>query len=474
MKFPRCDGRPGLSLIDRAPCKKMLYLASVVPYPCSIFGACRTKWCRLPIIENCLYPATTLAVACLLKQLLGMAIVLVCHACGPLVCEAQDLVGTAGSWKRSDRDCSLAANSGAYAPDDQSQWLGQPAHTDENVAVVDENRRALIQLAMTLNKTNRQLSRSDDPEAEMIARLRVLLQRVKNERAPVRVASATSAPVVNDAMVSDDPGVVRPPAMMDETVDEVAIWEREREARLKLIEKLIQERVLASKAKQPPEAAAAHATDASQARVGQSAVVADSDPSSDGQSAAMVKNGVQEAENGGDITVPEQSNPDATVSGATVSGEVADNAPNTTDSADNSQQKTPLANPLAELLQQASQTPLDGPIDRLGLADNLFALGEFGLALQTYQQIDQSALEREDTQWVQYQVAGCLRHLGKPSEAADQYRKLAADRTAGRLAVLARWWLDRMTDRAILEADLQKFQQQIDYLKGTLNVNSSK
>ncbi len=430
----------------------------------------RCRW--LLALKTLVLCKTVGAAARVIGVVVSGTFAMACLVAGAVSCEAGGFDDTTGAWKRSDRESSVPTNSSADVSRHQCQMPGQPSPGDASSVAADANRRALTQLARTFHETNRQHGRAEDSDTELIARLKVLLQRVKNERVPVKLVSATSARLIDEVMVTDAPGSVRSQIAVDETVDEVALWEREREARLKLIEKLIQERVLASKAKKQ---SLAEATDASQAASGQSPAAADSDLPGDGQSASMDQSASM-ATTAGQGTGNEdgQKLPDENNPGATASGETPDTALNTADPGDNSQQKTQSTNPLAELLQQASQTPLDGPIDRLGLGDNLFALGEFGLALQTYQQIDQSALEREDTHWVQYQVAGCLRHLDKPSEAADQYRKLAADRTAGRLAVLARWWLDRMTDRAILEADLQKFQQQIDSLKGTLNVNSSK
>ncbi|MCA9033722.1 MAG: hypothetical protein KDA91_01270 [Planctomycetaceae bacterium] len=121
---------------------------------------------------------------------------------------------------------------------------------------------------------------------------------------------------------------------------------------------------------------------------------------------------------------------------------------------------------IVNMLQPGAQAALDGPIDRMGLADNLYALGEFILALQTYEQIDQTALSREEAYWVEFQSAGCLRHLRKSSEAADRYRALVGKKDAGRYSVLAAWWLDRMTDRLRLEEVHQQQTQQIQALKG--------
>lgn len=115
---------------------------------------------------------------------------------------------------------------------------------------------------------------------------------------------------------------------------------------------------------------------------------------------------------------------------------------------------------------------IDGPIDRMGLADNLYQIGELVLALEMYEQISTVDISRTEKYWIQYQTACCLRKLGRPAEAQKVYRQLAETSEAGWLRELSVWWLDRMTERIALEADIQNLQQFINQLKEQQHVRS--
>jgi tetratricopeptide (TPR) repeat protein len=97
---------------------------------------------------------------------------------------------------------------------------------------------------------------------------------------------------------------------------------------------------------------------------------------------------------------------------------------------------------------------VDGPIDRLGLANNLFAVGKYPLALEIYQQASAEILPAHQTYWVEYQTANCIRRLGKPAEASQRYRKLANQPEAGWLSEQAQWWIDTLEKIRVLESTL--------------------
>lgn len=80
------------------------------------------------------------------------------------------------------------------------------------------------------------------------------------------------------------------------------------------------------------------------------------------------------------------------------------------------------------------------------LADNLYALGEYDLAYNTYQQLKLADLSTEDQVWVTYQLAGCLRHLGENASAASLYRQVLSQHPEHHLSGVSRWWLDAMED----------------------------
>ncbi len=123
----------------------------------------------------------------------------------------------------------------------------------------------------------------------------------------------------------------------------------------------------------------------------------------------------------------------------------------TPSAADDSHTLESSASPNASLLDNMV---VEGPIDRLGLANNLFAVGEYPLALEMYQQTEGTTLTSHQHFWVKYQAANCLRRLGKPAEASNLYRKLADQPEAGWLSTQARWWVETLEQIRILEKTL--------------------
>jgi hypothetical protein len=89
----------------------------------------------------------------------------------------------------------------------------------------------------------------------------------------------------------------------------------------------------------------------------------------------------------------------------------------------------------------------DEPVDRIGLADNLYATGEFQLAIEVYVGLAATNLPEEKKLWIEHQIASCHRKLGNDVEAETHYRRIAGDDNAGFLAENARWWLSVMRQR---------------------------
>jgi hypothetical protein len=109
---------------------------------------------------------------------------------------------------------------------------------------------------------------------------------------------------------------------------------------------------------------------------------------------------------------------------------------------------------------------VDGPIDRLGLANNLFAVGQYPLALEMYQQAAAEILTSHQTFWVEYQTANCLRRLDKKAEASQRYRKLANQPEAGWLSQQAQWWVETLEKIRILESTLD--DHTVDHHRATV------
>jgi tetratricopeptide (TPR) repeat protein len=113
----------------------------------------------------------------------------------------------------------------------------------------------------------------------------------------------------------------------------------------------------------------------------------------------------------------------------------------------------PAAKQSSEAIVQAVAM-VDGPVDQLGFANNLYATGEFQLALEIYQKIDRSNAGERDWLWIEYQIANCQRRLGKMAEAERGFRIVTSRDKNTWMGQNARWWLD-VSDRT------QKLQDRI-------------
>lgn len=121
---------------------------------------------------------------------------------------------------------------------------------------------------------------------------------------------------------------------------------------------------------------------------------------------------------------------------------------------------SPLALP-TELLDQA--------IDRQRMGNNLYAIGAYELALMNYEKMLKQPLGQIETQWVNFQVANCQRHLGQTSEAQKTYRRVAAETSEEWLGQMSRWWLKELDDRDQLQRRVVELDQIITTLEQELN-----
>lgn len=140
------------------------------------------------------------------------------------------------------------------------------------------------------------------------------------------------------------------------------------------------------------------------------------------------------------------------------------------------QPSNPEADPVESPSSLSATTVLNSPVDRLKLADNLFATGEYSLALQMYDAAGSkgSKLGNDDRAWVTYQKAGCYRRLEMMDEAESLYRQAAGDADAEWLAKVARWWLDRIAEREKLKQEIGQVKEVLDtFKKAKLDANTN-
>lgn len=121
----------------------------------------------------------------------------------------------------------------------------------------------------------------------------------------------------------------------------------------------------------------------------------------------------------------------------------------------------------------ASAAPVvDQPVDRVALADSLFAVGEYGFALDAYQQVETAELNAATQLWLHYQTACCLRRMGRTADAAREYRRVTAIADAGRVAEQSRWWLSVIDSRKELTDRIGRLRAAINALEGETDEQS--
>jgi len=109
-----------------------------------------------------------------------------------------------------------------------------------------------------------------------------------------------------------------------------------------------------------------------------------------------------------------------------------------------------------------SDTPIEGPIDRMALATSLFATEQHAGCLRALEGVDQESLKGEKRDWYRYMTACCLRKQGQLSEAESQYRKLLGQSETEWLSEAARWWLDHLNEQHKLQQDLAQVNSTLD------------
>ena len=118
-----------------------------------------------------------------------------------------------------------------------------------------------------------------------------------------------------------------------------------------------------------------------------------------------------------------------------------------------------------DLLQQISEKP----IDRLRLADSLFAINQLQMSLDIYEQLDDSTSSTSEQIWIRYQRASCLRRLKKIDSARRYYRAVAGIDESDFLGECSRWWLDTLDERQGLEQKVENIQSTIEALEAEIN-----
>ena len=117
--------------------------------------------------------------------------------------------------------------------------------------------------------------------------------------------------------------------------------------------------------------------------------------------------------------------------------------------------------------QPDQQTPVDeraqvllqtDPLDKLAMADNLTAAGNYQLALKIYLGVikaPKTKLSAESLNWVRYQAAVCYKNLRQYEEARQLFRVVTNSGVKDQTTSLATWWLDQIDSLQQMQTSLE-------------------
>ena len=112
-----------------------------------------------------------------------------------------------------------------------------------------------------------------------------------------------------------------------------------------------------------------------------------------------------------------------------------------------------------------------GAIDRLELADNLFAADELQMALDVYAAIDLDAETEVSRVWIMFQMAACYRRLGDITEASKRYRQLVTIADTTWVGDLSRWWLNIIDTQQTLSNTTNELDAVIQQLQESVHAD---
>lgn len=112
-------------------------------------------------------------------------------------------------------------------------------------------------------------------------------------------------------------------------------------------------------------------------------------------------------------------------------------------------------------------------VDRIGLADSLFASHQVDIALKLYLELSREKQSPEDLLWIHYQIGSSSRRVKNYDQARRYYRMVAGKPEAGLYQKLSKWWLDTLQRKLNYEEEQNRLQAFLDRV-GTPNVTAAK
>lgn len=150
-------------------------------------------------------------------------------------------------------------------------------------------------------------------------------------------------------------------------------------------------------------------------------------------------------------------------------------------------QSTPLPEPVAPAetppmmivkepatATETAPVSITSTVDKLALANNLFAQGKSSTAKAIYEKLASTPQDPSDAVWIRYQLACCYRIDGQIKEAIKLYRNVGGNKVDSYWASRAQWWLDFIGRSQQLDEKRNSLEKQLEKLKKAIDDSNAK
>jgi len=122
------------------------------------------------------------------------------------------------------------------------------------------------------------------------------------------------------------------------------------------------------------------------------------------------------------------------------------------------------SDPTSKSTTDVGKPVLSTPVNSFELANSLFATGNYAEALKSYEALLKNENLPEDADWIKCLAANCYRIQGEFSTAERLYREVAASKNKSYPADHSIWFLDHLSRRKRIEADLRAIDGELQSL----------
>ena len=121
----------------------------------------------------------------------------------------------------------------------------------------------------------------------------------------------------------------------------------------------------------------------------------------------------------------------------------------------------------AVLLEHTMRAITTGRVDRLALANNLFAAGKHAVSLRVYQAIVPETKDAAELAWLHLQIGNIYRHANVVDKSEKHYRMVTGLGVDTPYYEYARWWLTNLEERANLLNQIEELRTAIKSIEGS-------